>query len=47
LHRKLRDANIEAELHVFEAMWHAFIHMPEGQQANQETIRFFEKHFQL
>ena len=47
LHRRLREANIEAELHVFEAMWHGFMAMPEGQQANQETIHFFEKHFKL
>ena len=47
LHRILRDANIEAELHVFEAMWHGFMAMPEGQQANQEIIHFFEKHFNL
>ena len=47
LHRALREANIDAELHVFEAMWHGFMTMPEGQQANLETIHFFEKHFKL
>ena len=25
--RRLREANIEAELHVFEAMWHGFMAM--------------------
>lgn len=47
LHRALRAANIEADLHVFEAMWHGFMTVPEGQIANAETVAFLEKHFSL
>lgn len=47
LHRVLREANLESELHVFEAMWHGFMTVPEGQVANIESIKFLEKHFGL
>jgi len=47
LHRALRSAGIEADLHVFEAMWHGFNAMPEGRQADAEAVQFFEKHLGL
>ena len=43
LHRALRAANIEAELHVFEAMWHGFGNTPEGREATRESILFLEE----
>ena len=39
-HRALRRAGIDAELHVFEAMWHGF-GGPEGMEAQRELARFF------
>lgn len=47
LHRALRSAGIPADLHVFEAMWHGFGGIPEGLEANAETVQFFEKHLGL
>ena len=44
LHRKLRQAGVTAELHVFEAMWHGFGNVPEGQEANAEIVAFFDRH---
>ena len=44
LHRKLRQAGVPAELHVFEAMWHGFANVPEGQEANAEIVAFFDRH---
>ena len=43
----MRDANIEADLHVYEAMWHGFMDVPEGQTAIAEAIAFIEKHMNL
>ncbi len=45
-HRKLREANIPAELHVFDAMWHGFGLMVPTEQAEleRETIQFLERH---
>ncbi len=47
-HRVLRDAGIEADLHVYEGMWHAFTGipqgLPEGQSALTEMIDFFDRH---
>lgn len=47
LHRAMRDADIEADLHVYEAMWHGFMDVPEGQTAIAEAIAFIEKHMNL
>lgn len=44
LHRRLRDAGIEAELHVFEAMPHGgFPGAPEDRQLTAEVRRFLRK----
>ncbi len=43
-HRALRRAGIEAELHVFEGMWHAFNGVPETDEAIAEMVRFFDDH---
>lgn len=47
LHRALRDANIEADLHVFESMWHGFGAVPEGKIADIEAVKFLEKHLKI
>jgi epsilon-lactone hydrolase len=48
MHRKLRQAGIEAELQVFEGMSHAeyllIPDLPEGEEAFQEIARFFSSH---
>ncbi len=47
LHRALRRAGVDADLHVFEAMPHAHwynIQLPEAQEALQEQANFFLKH---
>jgi acetyl esterase/lipase len=46
LHRALRSAGIEAELHVFDAMWHGFgLLVPvEGGELDREMIAFLERH---
>ena len=47
LHRALRRAGVDADLHVFEAMPHAHwynIQLPEAQEALQEQAAFFLKH---
>ena len=45
LHRKLREAGVEAELHVFEAMPHGgFFGAPEDEQLAAELRRFLAKH---
>lgn len=46
-HRALRNAGIEAELHVFEAMWHYFAAVPEKDEAVLEMMAFFDKHFSI
>ena len=43
LHRALRAAGVDAELHVFEAMWHGFNTVPEGAIAQAEAVAFFDK----
>jgi acetyl esterase/lipase len=47
-HRKLRRANVEAELQVFEGMSHAQYYfdpfIPESKEAFTEIARFFDKH---
>lgn len=45
LHRALRRAGIEAELHVFEAMPHGgFFGAPEDAESVAEQLRFLDKH---
>ena len=46
LHRKLRNAGVEAELNVFEGMWHVFWEnpeLPESREAMTELARFFNR----
>ena len=50
LHRKLRDASVEAELELFDGMWHGFnadmnadIVIPEAEQASRLTADFFNR----
>jgi epsilon-lactone hydrolase len=45
MHRKLRDAGVEAELHVFEAMPHGgFAGAPEDLEVRVELRRFLDRH---
>src|SRR5262249_42290157 len=45
LHRALRHAGIDAELHVFEAMPHiGFGGAPEDDELQSEELRFLDKH---
>ena len=44
LHRALRKAGIEAELHVWDAMWHGISMVPEGAELRDETLLFLAKH---
>jgi len=45
LHRALRQAGIDADLHVFDAMWHSLFLMPEeGQILIDEMILFLDDH---
>jgi monoterpene epsilon-lactone hydrolase len=46
VHRKLRQAGVEAELHVYEGQSHAQYNSdtPEGKEAYEEIARFFGKH---
>ena len=46
LHRKLRRAGVETELHVFEGMWHVFWEypdLPESREAMAELAGFFNR----
>jgi monoterpene epsilon-lactone hydrolase len=46
-HALLVDANVEAELHVYEGMWHAFLiypELPESQATYRVIAHFFDKH---
>lgn len=48
LHRALRRAGIEAELHVFEAMPHGgFFGAPEDKELGEEQARFIRKHLKI
>jgi epsilon-lactone hydrolase len=43
----LTDAGVEAELHVWDGMWHAFFFdpdLPESQQVYRVVVRFFDRH---
>ena len=45
IHRKLRDAGVDAELHVWEAMPHGgFFGAPEDTEMGVELRRFLAKH---
>ena len=45
LHRKLRDAGVDAELHVWEAMPHGgFFGAPEDAEIGVEVQRFLARH---
>jgi pimeloyl-ACP methyl ester carboxylesterase len=47
LHRKLRNAGVEADLNVFEGMWHFFWEdaaLPESQEAMTALANFFNRH---
>jgi epsilon-lactone hydrolase len=48
IHRKLRRANVEAELHVFEGMSHIHYVLnplaPESRELFTEWAKFFDKH---
>ena len=47
LHRKLRAAGVEADLNVFEGMWHAFHDnptLPESRDAMMALAQFFDTH---
>jgi acetyl esterase/lipase len=46
-HRALINAGAEASLHIFDNMGHCFIYQygtPEGKDANEAIVRFFDKH---
>ncbi len=47
LHRKLRNAGVEADLNVFEGMWHFFWEnpdLPESHEAMAALASFFNHH---
>ena len=50
MHRALRKAEVEAQLHVYEGQSHGdyiagtLVDAPESQDAQEEIFRFFEKH---
>jgi len=47
LHRKLRNAGVEADLNVFEGMWHYFWEdpaLPESREAMTALANFFNRH---
>ena len=49
LHRKLRNAGIEADLNVFEGMWHFFWEnpdLPESREAMTALARFLNRHLE-
>ena len=46
-HALLTDAHVDAELHVYEGMWHAFFiypELPESIAAYSVIVKFFERH---
>jgi acetyl esterase/lipase len=43
----LTNAGVEAELHIWDGMWHAFFidpDLPESQEAYQVIVKFFDRH---
>jgi acetyl esterase/lipase len=46
LHRKLRNAGVDADLNVFEGMWHVFWEnpgLPESREAMSAEADFFNR----
>jgi epsilon-lactone hydrolase len=46
-HTLLAQAGVDAELHVWEGMWHSFFsdpELPESRQAYRTIVAFFERH---
>ena len=49
LHRKLRNAGVDADLNIFEGMWHFFWEnpdLPESHEAMTALAKFFDSHLQ-
>lgn len=49
LHRKLRNAGVDADLNVFEGMWHVFWEhpeLPEAHEAMSAEAKFFNQHLE-
>ena len=44
LHRALRESGVEADLHVFEAMWHGASNVPDMQDLRREVREFLAEH---
>lgn len=47
LHRKLRNAGVEADLNVIEGMWHGFNmepNLPETRDATADLAGFLDRH---
>jgi monoterpene epsilon-lactone hydrolase len=47
LHRKLRNAGVDADLNIFEGMWHVFYgnpDLPESREAMTALAKFFDRH---
>jgi epsilon-lactone hydrolase len=47
LHRKVRNAGVEADLNIFEGMWHVFWgnpDLPESHEAMTVLAQFFDRH---
>ncbi|MCQ8186075.1 alpha/beta hydrolase [Parvularcula maris] len=47
LHRVLLDADIDADLIVYEGMWHAFWSVPEGVTMRRDVVAFLTEHLRL
>ncbi len=50
LHRALREAGVYADLHVFDAMWHAFTantELPEANSAQGLVLKFLDQYLQV
>lgn len=44
LHRAMREAGVEADLHVWDAMWHGIVGIPEARELHEEALRFLDEH---
>lgn len=44
LHRAIREAGVDADLHVFDAMWHGASNMPDMADLRRETLVFLQEH---
>ncbi|MEM9173770.1 MAG: alpha/beta hydrolase [Myxococcota bacterium] len=44
LHRALREAGVDADLHVFDAMWHGAGDMPDMRDLQREVLAFLAEH---